>query len=134
MISRAANVRIFGPRLSDSNREKRYSRVKRESVRKLLDRMNIHVRASDANGITIDRCAITVNNCGEYRKVDSCSPGGHYNHQNWRLYCGSGIACNSGRWWLRYEERDPFGRLLGPFKTSRELETELRRWRRYDSP
>jgi hypothetical protein len=109
--------------------------MNRESIRKLLERMNIHVRASDANGITIGRVdsdiMVTCEGYGEHRKVGF---GGSYYQQDWRLHCGSGIAGNSNQWWLQYDERGSHGRLLGPFNTAKALEAELRRWRRWESP
>lgn len=105
----------------------------RDSVRKLLERMNIHIRASDPNGVTVQRSANVIHVCGEYRKAKSML-GSSYGLQEWRLYCGSGIACNSGRWWLRYEQREPHGRLQGPYATLKSLEQALRQWRRWDLP
>jgi hypothetical protein len=62
-------------------------------------------------------------------------PGG--GREPWRLRCGSGIAGNSGVWWLERVNNsgpnsgppeDPHG----PFRTGKELDRGLRRWRRWE--
>lgn len=60
-------------------------------------------------------------------------PGG--GRDQWRLRCGSGIAGNSGVWWLEPVNSCAGPREItrGPFRTGRELDRALRRWRRWDS-
>ena len=54
--------------------------------------------------------------------------------QEWRLRSGSGIAGNSGVWWLEPVGASVSARegMRGPFRTVRELERGLRQWGRWE--
>jgi len=93
--------------------------MRRESVRRVADKVMRLCGGviSDPNGLIV-------------RRVFA---GGGY--QTWRLRCGSGIAGNGGLWWLEpisVENGGAREKTRGPFRNVRELERELRRWRRWE--
>lgn len=96
----------------------------REQVRKIIDRLKIKVVKSDAYGITLERLVPSIFHGVGGQHATYASP------ERWRLYSGSGIAGHSSQFWLRCLSADLIGTTLGPFQNQRQLETQLRAFRR----
>jgi len=108
--------------------------MRRDAVRDTIDRLRLHVVASDAHGITIKRSGIVSNAApvGPDRWFED-KLHGTWMQERWRVYSGGGIAGNSGVWWLMLLA-PPRRRLLGPYKTQKALVEALRKWRRWELP
>lgn len=105
----------------------------RDKVRGAIDRAGFRVLGSDADGIWLRRSGIvsteSFSNAGRWRR----SWQGTYHEEEWRVYCGGGIAGHGGEWWLAPRSR-LHGEPIGPFATQKALVSALRTWRRWELP
>ncbi len=104
----------------------------RDQVRKSIDRLKIAVVDSGPHGISIRRCGAVVSN-GHRLVRSETGIGAVWHEEIWRIYSGSGIAGNSGSFWIS-KKGSNIAEHLGPFTAIRTLEQALRAWRRWDLP
>lgn len=103
----------------------------RENARRALEAAGCRLIQSGPLGLAVRRAG-TVSSAGD-RWVRS-NIGGVWREEEWRLGSGSGIAGNSGQWWLRPVSTYAGRVSYGPFTSMRALTAFARRWREFDEP
>lgn len=99
----------------------------RAHVKSVLSRIKLPLVSEDVNGITIRRQGYVADYGAGWHLAKLF---GAWLEQQWRIQPGGGIAGNSDKWFLA-----PLGcvgeQARGPFATMRQLETAIRRWRKF---
>lgn len=98
------------------------------SVSSALRKAGLAPVSLDPNGVVLRRSGYVAHGVDGWYLAKS--PHGVWLEQCWRLERGSGIASQTGTWWLR-----PLGSAEGdshgPYRTQAELLPALRRWKRW---